>query len=445
MVTGAPYNAQMTAPVAGGLPVTETTELPLVPPERRRRRPWRTGLGTLALLVICASAGIGAWLGTRSTPAAGPTPQVTTTVVPVTTGTMRQTVASSGTLEPDHEADLSFAVPGVVTAIDVTVGETVTTGQALASVAATALEATEESAAAALTAAQARLAADESAGAAASQVESDEATVTSAESQLSSAQADVRDATLTSPIDGTVASVDLEVDDHVAGTGSAGGTSGAATSGGTSTSGDGSSGDSSAQLVVVGTDAFVVDTSVDATEVGRLSAGQRATVTPDGSARALDATVESVGLIASGSSGVASFPVVLDVTGSPSGLYAGTSASVSIVAEQLDHVVEVPAGAISYRDGRAEVVLVEDGHHLPTAVTTGVTTGGMTQITSGLHAGEQVVERELSFVAPTGTAGRAKENGLGPVKGFVKEVPGGSGPVVFNRTGATGATGGTRG
>ena len=49
--------------------------------------------------------------------------------VPVTTGTIQQTVASSGTIEPASQANLNFAVSGTVTAVDVKAGQTVTAGQ----------------------------------------------------------------------------------------------------------------------------------------------------------------------------------------------------------------------------------------------------------------------------------------------------------------------------
>ena len=45
---------------------------------------------------------------------------------------------------------------------------------------------------------------------------------------------------------------------------------------------------------------------------------------------------------------MATFPVVIDVTGDPSGLYAGSTADVTIIVKQLNNVVEVPTAAITY-------------------------------------------------------------------------------------------------
>ena len=140
---------------------------------------------------------------------------MTTTTVSATTGTIQQTVASSGTLEPASQANLNFAVPGTVTAVNVKAGQTVTAGEVLATVDTTALSDDVSAAQAQLTAAQDRLSSDESSSASTSTIDSDEASVTSAESSLSTAQTNLTDASLTSTIAGTVASVDLTVGQQV--------------------------------------------------------------------------------------------------------------------------------------------------------------------------------------------------------------------------------------
>ena len=72
----------------------------------------------------------------------------------MTTGTIQQTVASSGTLEPASQATLNFAVSGTVTAVNVKAGQTVTAGQVLATVDTTALTDDVNAAQAQLTAAR---------------------------------------------------------------------------------------------------------------------------------------------------------------------------------------------------------------------------------------------------------------------------------------------------
>ena len=143
---------------------------------------------------------------------------VSTTTVSVTTGTIQQTVASSGTIEPATQANLNFAVSGTVTAVNVKAGQTVTAGEVLATVDTTALSDDVNADQAQLDSAEARLASDEASSASATQVDSDQASVTSAESSLTNAQTALNDASLTSTISGTVASVDLSVGQQVTGT-----------------------------------------------------------------------------------------------------------------------------------------------------------------------------------------------------------------------------------
>ena len=148
---------------------------------------------------------------------------ITTVTVPVTTGTIQQTVASSGTLEPASQANLNFAVSGTVTAVNVKAGQTVTAGEVLATVDTTALTEEVNTAQAQLTSAEDRLSSDEAATSPSqSTIDSDEASVTSAESSLSTAQTNLDDASLTSTIAGTVASVNLTAGQLVTGTGSTG-------------------------------------------------------------------------------------------------------------------------------------------------------------------------------------------------------------------------------
>jgi len=421
----------------------EVPALPPVGPPRRRPSPRAIALSVLVVAVLAGGGtGLGVWLFSGSgSPSAGAT--VTTQVVSVSSGTMQQTVTSSGTLEPSQTADLDFAVPGTVTAVDVSTGQQVSAGQALATVGATALEDQLSAAQESLDSAEARLSEDQSAGAAASQLDSDQAAVTSAENDVASAQTALGEATLTSTISGTVASVALGVGQQVTGsggTGTASTGSGGTGTGGTGTGGTGSGGTgtggtgSSAEVVVVSTDSFVVDTTVDDTQVGQVKNGDQAVIVPSGSTTDVYGTVSTVGLIASSTSGVASFPVTIAVTGTPSGLYAGTTASVSIVVQQIDDAVQVPSAAISYDNGQPAVTELVDGRHVTRDVTTGVSANGDTQITSGVSPGEKVLERVVTFKAPSGSAASSLFGG--------RRFSGGGGAFVGGGLGGTGAFGG---
>ncbi len=358
--------------------------------------------------------------------------------VPVTTGTIQQTISSSGTLEPANQASLNFAVSGTVTNVNVKAGQTVTAGQVLATVDTTALSEQVNAAQAQLTAANDRLASDEASGATTSQIDSDQASITSAESSLSTAQTNLNDASLTSTIAGTVASVSLSVGQEVTGSGSGGNgnTGNNGNTGSSASSASSSNSSSTAQVDVIGTNSYVVNTTVDDTEIGQITDGDQVDITPTGASTPVFGTVGSISLIGTQSSNVTTFPVVIDVTGNPSGLYAGASADVSIIVKQLNDVTEVPTQAISYNSsGQATVTEVVNGAHVVKNVTVGAAENGETQITGGVSAGTKVLERQIKFNAPAGSGG-----GLFGGGGGTRTFPGGGGGF-FGRGGGGGATG----
>jgi hypothetical protein len=194
----------------------------------------------------------------------------------------------------------------------------------------------------------------------------------------------------------------------------------------------------------VSTGSYTVSTTVDDTEVGQVKAGDQAVITPSGSTTAVYGTVSSVGLIATGTSGVASFPVTIAITGTPSGLYAGATATVSIVTQQLNNVTEVPTAAISYSNGQATITEVTGGKQVTQPVTTGASASGETQITSGVKAGQTIIEKIVKFNA-SGAAGNVLggTGGAGGARGGVAGAGGGFAGGGFAGGGFGGARAGT--
>jgi macrolide-specific efflux system membrane fusion protein len=349
-------------------------------------------LWVLAGVVVVAAGGAAAWWLLRP-PAATAAP----VVVSVTSSTQRQTVAATGTVEPAAQADLDFAVSGEVTEVLVAEGDQVTAGQALATVDDTLLRAQ-------LTAAQARLdAAEERADGDTDDAAAD-AAVVSAESEVAAAQEAVDQATLTSPMAGTVAAVTLEAGDRVTEGGAAG-----------------AQGEESAQFTVVSTRTFVVTANVGSADVDEVAQGLAADITPVGADEPVPGTVRTVGLVAEAdSSGAATFPVTVDVTGERDDLYAGSSATVEIVVDEREDVLTVPSLALHTEDGRTYVNQVVDGVSTRTDVEVGAAFGGQTEITAGLREGDRV---EVATPAP---GGGGSDRGPG---GDDTMFPGGGGMV----------------
>lgn len=177
----------------------------------------------------------------------------------------------------------------------------------------------------------------------------------------------------------------------------------------------------------------IINANVDATVVGRIKTGDQAVITTENAAGPVLGTVASIGLIASTSSGVATFSVVINVTGTPSGLYQGASATISIIYNQVSNVLAVPTAAVVFSGGKIVVYTMVHGHRVAKDVTTGLTSEGLTQITSGLTAGEQVVVPIPRAVSGgSGGAGNSQNGGgviIGP-RGRVIQIGGGLGPGV---------------
>ncbi len=121
---------------------------------RTRTGPGRFSLLRLGVVAIVVAAALVAWLLTRGSSS---TYRVTT----VGTGTVEATLDSVGTITPVNQANLNFSVSGTVSTVDVSVGQSVTAGQTLASLDVASLNAAVVSAKATLATAQATLASAE--------------------------------------------------------------------------------------------------------------------------------------------------------------------------------------------------------------------------------------------------------------------------------------------
>ena len=179
---------------------------------------------------------------------------------------------------------------------------------------------------------------------------------------------------------------------------------------------------------MISTTSWVVDASVGSADLPQLKKGLQAEITPSGSSTKIFGTVKSVGIIASSSSsGSATFPVTITVTGSPKGLYAGGGADVSIIVKQVENVLSVQTNAVHTEGGKTVVHQMKGGAQVSTPVKVGTTYGPSTQILSGLKAGDKVVGTafRLGGSRPSGGTGtRQGGGGFGGTGGFDGPPPG---------------------
>ena len=377
-----------------------------------------------AVVVVAGGATTFGILGSASSSAAAATVSATVTAA---TSTLEQTVSGTGTLTPTVDEDVNFAASGNVTAVDVVAGDTVTKGEVLATLDTVTEEANLLAAKATLASAQATLSNSESSSdgstADKAQIASNQAAVTVAAAGVTTAQTEYDSTTLTAPVSGMVTTVNVAVGDvETAGSsssasGSSGGTSSAgATSTGTSSTGTSSTGASSstssttststststADFEIVGTDSWDVSVSLSASDLTNVKVGQQVELSTDDNS-AFFGTVASIGLLPSTTSGAATYPVLVDVTGSPKDLYDGVTVTADIVYKRYSNVVTVPSAAVTTANGKSTVLKVVDGKNVKTAVTVGVTVDNKTEITKGLSSGDEV--SEVIFTPTKGTTG----------------------------------------
>ena len=190
---------------------------------------------------------------------------------------------------------------------------------------------------------------------------------------------------------------------------------------------------------MLSTNSYLVNATVDDTQVAQVKTGLQAQVVPNGATAPVFGTVTSVGMVGSQSSGVASYPVVITVTGNPPGLHDGASAQVTIIVKQLSDVLVVPSAAVHQENGASAVYEIKDGKQVSVPVTVGLVSGGQTQITGGIDAGAQVVLPTEATGTGTTTGTTTRGGGAGVLGGG-----GGFGGGGFGGGGGGGGGGGTR-
>ncbi|MCU1679254.1 MAG: HlyD family efflux transporter periplasmic adaptor subunit [Frankiales bacterium] len=398
----------------------------------KRKRRW-VAVATVVAVILGGSAG--AWALTR--PKAAVAAAATTSLVAATVSTMTQSVSTTGTIQPARRSDLSFTVAGTVTKVSASVGQTVKKGRVLATVDSTTLQTVVDTATAGVTSAEEQV--TNVASSTTAQIAAAAAQLAQAKSQLATAKDNLAAASLKAPFDGVVAAVGLAAGDTVGST--AGSSTGSST--GTTRTGTGTTTTATTTtgvITLISTDAWVVNANVGSADLGQLKKGLQAQITPTGSTTRIFGTIASIGIIASSStSGSATFPVVINVTGNPAGLYAGGSADVSLIVKQVPDVLTVPTQAIATVNGATVVREQVNGATVDVPVTVGTSYGALTEITKGIAEGDKVV---VTFAGPGGAGGNRGNRGAGAGTGG---APAGGAPAGGAPAGGGGFGGGLGG
>ncbi len=246
------------------------------------------------------------------------------------------------------------------------------------------------------------------------QIATDQANIDTAEATLTREQQSLNEATLSSPINGTVVSVGI-------------------------TTGETVSADSSTEvIVIIGTASYEATGTLSSSQVPSVKVDDTAVVQVDGVDGTIDGIVSQVGPVQSGSSGY-SYPVVVALPVSATDLFTGSTADVVIATGAVADVVAVPTSAVQTLGTRAFVETVSSGQLVRKMVKVGMIGDTYTQVESGLSVGQTVVLADYAEPVPSsntsgvggfggglgGLGGTGGFGGLGGGTGFTRSGGGG--------------------
>ena len=393
---------------------------------RKRRRFWLYGL--LAIAIV--AAGIAAYRWHAAAP-----PGIEYTTVPAAAADLTVEVSATGTLQPLTQVDISSELSGIVRSVAVNENQQVKKGDVLATLDTAKLEVQIERATASAKAAAASvedakvtlqenenavvrasaltkrgMATDQSLEAATATRDRSKAALDSVEANLAIAQADLKaqqtdlaKSTIYAPIDGIVLTRSVDPGQTVA---------------------------SSLQapvLFVIAADLrnMELQAAVDEADIGQVKPGQHARFTVDAFPdRPFDAAIRDISYASVTTDGVVTYNARLEVDNGELLLRPGMTATVSVVTRQAKGVLTVPSTAFRYRptqqaargwsfsdlftgrmgrpsrqreptkaptDGSRTLYVLENGQPRAVNVRIGSTDGELTEVTSGLDEGAQVI------------------------------------------------------
>ena len=149
--------------------------------------------------------------------------------------------------------------------------------------------------------------------------------------------------------------------------------------------------------VINGAEQMKITVAVSESLVPKLAIGDEADVTVAAAGAQFVGTVLSVEKAANMQTQL--YTVTLSVPAEVSGLLSGMFAEVTFHTDRADGVITVPSQAVLTRGDTRYVFVVEDGAAKYVEVTLGLMGSGVTQITSGLTAGQELVTVGQSYLS----------------------------------------------
>ncbi|MDE3193593.1 MAG: efflux RND transporter periplasmic adaptor subunit [Chloroflexota bacterium] len=222
------------------------------------------------------------------------------------------------------------------------------------------------------------------------------ASVLNAQASLDKANNDLASATLTAPSAGVVAAINFQPGEYV----SAGGTA-------------------NPFIVLSNTSSIALHGTVGEADIAKLKLGQVATVTVDalGSGSRLTGKITSLDPVATIQQGVPVYGVDVTIDVPDPSVRAGMTGTANVIIASKQGVLVVPNLAIKSQGGQRYVQVMRNGKAENVDATFGIANDSMTEVTSGLQEGDQVV---LPAARATGSGQPGNGGFRGPGGGGVR-------------------------
>jgi macrolide-specific efflux system membrane fusion protein len=181
--------------------------------------------------------------------------------------------------------------------------------------------------------------------------------------------------------------------------------------------------------IVVVSKAVTITTDVVESDLADVELGQMASVSIDAVGATVEGTVTAISPTAGdGSSGVVAYPVTIALNEAPPDARPGMSADIAITIASATDVVTVPSAALQGTTGDyAVMTLGPDGNPQRVPVQVGLVTNATAEITNGLEAGTPVVIGTTADLIGTNNNGGFSGGAI--PGGVVRRIDGG-GPVI---------------
>lgn len=141
-------------------------------------------------------------------------------------------------------------------------------------------------------------------------------------------------------------------------------------------------------------------------DIPKVKEGDRTTVTATSQpGKTYTGKVMSVNIVGTVSSGVTSYPVIIQLDTDAAELLPNMSVQANIITTTKDNALLVPTSAVTTKNGQTTVRVMQNSQPVVTPVTTGLTSDTETEITSGLSDGDTIVT-SAPLTTTTGSAGQ---------------------------------------